>query len=67
MVIFEGKYHLLITTRLLETNNGCIAYLVSENADMTDYTDLGLIMEWQDDEAPECPDYFEMDGRIVLE
>lgn len=72
----EGKYHLLITTSLKETGEGCLAHIVSDNADMSNFTDLGPILRmsetaseaekksgsssWRD--QPECPDWFKM-GR----
>ncbi len=66
VIFFENKYHMLITTSLLETGNGCLAHLVSDNADMSNYTDLGPIIEWTDGEQPECPDYFKLGEYYYL-
>ncbi len=66
VVRHDGKYHMLVTTTLLASGKGCLAHLVSEHADMSGFTDLGPIIEWSDGSQPECPDYFELDGRFYL-
>ncbi len=66
VIFFEGKYHMLVTTSLLETGNGCLAHLVSDKPDMSNYTDLGPIIQWTDKTEPECPDYFKMGEYYYL-
>ena len=73
-IYMDGRYHLLITTSLKETGEGCLAHIVSDNADMSNFTDLGPVLRmsvtaseaekksgsqsWKD--QPECPDWFKM-------
>ncbi len=66
VIFLDGAYHMFVTTTRLETGCGCLAHLVSENADMHSYTDLGPIMEWTNGDQPECPDYFAFGGRYYL-
>lgn len=66
VIKFNGKFHMLVTTTLLSSGNGCLAHLVSEHADMSGFDDLGPIIEWSSGEQPECPDYFEMGGYYYL-
>ena len=70
-----GKYHLLITTSLKATGEGCLAHLVSDHSDMHDFTDLGPVLitkqkKWPDGtpyfEQPECPDWFSMGDFFYL-
>ncbi len=66
VIFHDGKFHMIITTSLVENGKGCLAHLVSENADMSDFSDLGPIIVWENGEQPECPDYFEACGRYYL-
>lgn len=66
IVKYDGKYHMMVTTTLLATGNGCLAHLVSEHADMSSFTDLGPIIEWGSGDQPECPDYFIMNEYHYL-
>lgn len=58
-----GRFHLLVSTMLREGNRGCLAH----------YSSVDL-KEWRDEEpfliegseVPECPDYFEWNGRYYL-
>lgn len=70
-----GKYHLLITTSLTETGEGCLAHLVSDHSDMRDFTDLGPVLRTKLStrpdgstyyEQPECPDWFAMGDYYYL-
>ncbi len=66
-MIFDGeKFHMLITTTDLYADKGCLAHLISDYADMREFTDLGPIFHWEKGMEPECPDYFEMNGFYYL-
>lgn len=65
-ILYDGKYHLLLTTTDLTNGKGCLAHLVSDHPDMSDFKDLGPILTWEDGNQPECPDWFEMDGHYYL-
>lgn len=66
VVFLDGKVHLFITTTLLSTGNGCLAHLVSDHADMSDFTDCGPIFEHENKDQPECPDWFKMGTYYYL-
>ena len=63
---YGGEYHLLITTSLLSSGNGCLAHLKSPNPDMSGFVDCGPVMEWHTPDQPECPDWFEYNGYYYL-
>lgn len=65
-VFLDGKFHLFVTTTLLGSGNGCLAHLVSDNADMSDFTDCGPIIEHNGGDQPECPDWFKMGDYYYL-
>ena len=65
--IYEGgRYHLLLTTTELSSGKGCLAHLVSDDAGMVGFEDLGPVLRWKDGSQPECPDWFEMGGYYYL-
>ncbi len=61
----DGKYHIFLTTRLVQEKRGCIAHYVSD--DMENWSDSGEpIYVGPDNSEPECPDYIEYNGRYYL-
>lgn len=59
----DGLYHMLITTTIRETGEGCLAHLVSK--DLNEWTDLETPFLTAPTE-PECSDYFFKDGYYYL-
>ncbi len=66
IIFLDGKYHLFVTTTLVESGNGCLAHLVSDNAYMSDFYDCGPIIEHENGDQPECPDWFRMGEYYYL-
>lgn len=66
VVEMDGKFHMFVTTTLLESRNGCLAHLVSDTADFAQFKDCGTIIEWADGNQPECPDWFAMGDYYYL-
>ncbi len=66
VVELDGKFHMFVTTTLLESRNGCLAHLVSDTADFAQFEDCGTILEWDDGNQPECPDWFAMGDYYYL-
>ncbi len=66
VVELDGKFHMFVTTTRLESGNGCLAHLVSDTADFAQFEDCGTILEWDDGNQPECPDWFAMGGYYYL-
>lgn len=68
VVFVEGRYHMFVTTSLQESGLGCLAHLVSDRMSLKseDWKDLGPILTGQDEQQPECPDYFRMGGYYYL-
>lgn len=61
----DGLYHMLLTTRLISEDKGCLAHLISQ--DMNQWTELNLPEHICDDNTePECPDYIEYNGFYYL-
>ncbi len=60
----DGSYHMFVTTTLLSAGKGCLAHLTSENLDQ--WTELEPIYVADEDNEPECPDYFVLDGWHYL-
>ena len=61
----DGLYHMFLTTRLAVEKLGCLVHLVSENLD--DWTELPEpIYVSPDENEPECPDYFALNGWYYL-
>lgn len=58
VIELDGKFHMLVTTTLLKSGNGCLAHLVSDTADFAEFEDGGVALEWTDGNQPECPDLF---------
>ena len=66
VVELDGKFHMFVTTTRLATGSGCLAHLVSDTADFAQFEDCGAILEWEDGNQPECPDWFAMGGYYYL-
>ena len=62
----DGKFHMFVTTTRLASGSGCLAHLVSDTADFAEFTDCGTILEWNDGNQPECPDWFAMGDYYYL-
>ena len=62
----DGKFHMFVTTTLLASGSGCLAHLVSDTADFARFEDCGTILEWNDGNQPECPDWFAMGEYYYL-
>ena len=61
----DGLYHMLLTTRLIKEDKGCLAHLVSK--DLETWTELSVPEHICDDNTePECPDYIEYNGYYYL-
>lgn len=62
----DGLFHMILTTGLTESKNGCLAHLVS--SDLTEWRELDepLYIAPDDMWEPECPDYFYKDGWYYL-
>ena len=59
----EGVYHMLLTTTIKETGEGCLAHLISN--DLNEWTELEEPLLVAPSE-PECADYFFKDGFYYL-
>ncbi|MBQ2277137.1 MAG: glycosyl hydrolase, partial [Clostridia bacterium] len=66
VVEMDGKFHMFVTTTRLESGSGCLAHLVSDTADFAQFEDCGTILEWNDGNQPECPDWFAMGEYYYL-
>lgn len=68
VIFFGGSYHMLVTTTLVKNGRGCLAHLKAQKLSplAEDWTDCGAIFESPDGDQPECPDWFELDGRYYL-
>ena len=61
----NGLFHMFLTTSLAKEEKGCLAHYVSK--DMEAWEDFGEpIYIAPDKSQPECPDYFEHDGKYYL-
>ena len=61
----EGKYHMFLTTVLVEENKGCLAHYVSKDLEKWDECDEPIYIAPNSDH-PECPDYFKYNGKYYL-
>lgn len=61
----DGLYHMLITTGLAQSGNGCLAHLVSDELDSWRELDEPVYVA-PDDNQPECPDYFKLGDYYYL-
>ncbi len=60
-----GRFHMFLTTSLVEEGKGCLAHYVSE--DMEKWEDFGEpIYIAPSTDQPECPDYFKYNGKYYL-
>ncbi|MCI9449979.1 MAG: hypothetical protein HFE30_06990 [Clostridiales bacterium] len=66
IIFFDRKYHMFITTNLISNGKGCLAHLVSDKPDMSNYKDLGAMIEYDGCEHPECPDWFKIGDYFYL-
>lgn len=61
----DGRFHMFLTTQLVEENRGCLAHLVSDDLDR--WEDVGTpIYIAEDATHPECPDYIAYNGKYYL-
>ncbi len=61
----DGRFHMFLTTSLVEERKGCLAHYVSE--DMETWEDFGKpIYIAPSTDQPECPDYFRYNGKYYL-
>ena len=61
----DGLFHMFLTTNLISENKGCLAHYVSK--DMEKWEDFGEpIYIAPSTDKPECPDYFQYNGRYYL-
>ncbi|MGA2501536.1 MAG: LamG-like jellyroll fold domain-containing protein, partial [Tepidisphaeraceae bacterium] len=58
-----GLFHLIVSTMLREGNRGCLAHYTSKDLKKWDEVEPFLI---EGKEVPECPDYFQWNGRYYL-
>ena len=58
-----GLFHLLVSTMLKEGNRGCLAHYTSR--DLKSWEEVSPFLV-EGKEVPECPDYFEWNGRYYL-
>ena len=61
----DGKYHMILTTVLIEENKGCLAHYVSEDLESWAECDKPIYTVSNSDH-PECPDYFKYNGWYYL-
>lgn len=54
----------VVTTKLVEINKGCLAHLVSDDGNC--WREMEPIYMAPDDNEPECSDYFYVNGRYYL-
>jgi beta-fructofuranosidase len=59
-----GLFHLIVSTALREGGRACLAQYVSKDLKAWEETEPFLVEEKK--EVPECPDYFEWNGRYYL-
>ena len=61
----DGLFHMFLTTSLVKENKGCLAHYISR--DMEAWEDFGAPIYVSSDETqPECPDYFQYNGKYYL-
>lgn len=61
-----GKYHMFLTTSFMDTGNGCLAHLISDDLEKWEEMKEPLYIAPQDMGEPECPDYFYKNGFYYL-
>ncbi|MBO5273310.1 MAG: hypothetical protein J6I45_01710 [Clostridia bacterium] len=61
----DGLFHMLVTTSVVENNEGCLAHLVSEDLDNWTECDEPALLTGSE-EQPECPDYFSYNGKYYM-
>lgn len=64
VVKWDGMFHMLVTTTEVSSGRGCLAHLVS--ADMENWADAGVLFRYPGAAQPECPDWFEWNGKFYL-
>ena len=61
----DGVYHMLLTSKLLKEDKGCLVHLVSR--DLENWKELDTPEHLcEDSNEPECPDYIEYNGFYYL-
>lgn len=61
----DGKYHMLLTTVVLDENRGCLAHYIS--ADLEKWVECDEpLYKVENSDHPECPDYFKYNGKYYL-
>ena len=61
----DGLFHMILTTKLVCEDKGCLAHYVSTN--MEKWEDFGEpIYIVPNSDHPECPDYFKYNGKFYL-
>ena len=61
----DGLYHMFLTTVLVKENKGCLAHYISKDLEKWEEAEKPIhIVENSD--HPECPDYFEHNGKYYL-
>lgn len=61
----DGRYHMVLTTRLAKERLGCLVHLVSDDLDVWQELPEPIYIS-PDDNEPECPDYFTLNGWHYL-
>lgn len=66
-VIFgeDGLFHMFLTTKLVKENRGCLAHCISRDMEKWEETDEPIYIS-PDSHSPECPDYFQYNGKYYL-
>lgn len=61
----NGLFHMFITTTYLPKELGCLVHLTSEDLDNWHEEEVPIYVS-KSKEEPECPDYFEFNGKYYL-
>lgn len=61
----DGLFHMFLTTKLVKENKGCLAHYVSKDLEKWDECEKPIYIS-SDATQPECPDYFEYNGKYYL-
>ncbi|MBO5212339.1 MAG: hypothetical protein J6B60_02235 [Clostridia bacterium] len=61
----DGLFHMFLTTSLLKENKGCLAHYISVDMEKWDECNTPIYVAPNSDQ-PECPDYFEYNGKYYL-
>ncbi len=61
----DGLFHMFLTTSLVKEGKGCLAHYVSRDMERWEELEHPIYVA-PDQEQPECPDYFQYNGRYYL-